>query len=118
MPSRKKPRWLLPLPEGNQRASEFNLYKPFSPAARLMKSVIVRMRAHGWQGLGSQTVQIASRQPLALERLVSEITGEERLHLCAGSGHAWNVSEVDCASEPPGWPHSRIFQNAHHQRRR
>lgn len=77
MPSRKKPRWLLPLPEGNQRASEFNLYKPFSPAARLMKSVIVRMRAHGWQGLGSQTVQIASRHPLALERLVSEITGEE-----------------------------------------
>lgn len=77
MPSRKKPRWLLPLPEGNQRASEFNLYKPFSPAARLMKSVIVRMRAHGWQGLGSQTVQIASRQPLALERLVREITGEE-----------------------------------------
>jgi hypothetical protein len=77
MPSRKKPRWLFPLPEANQHASEFNLYKPFSPTARLMKSVIVRMRAHGWQGLGSQTVQVASRQPLALERLVREITGEE-----------------------------------------
>ena len=77
-PSRKRPRWLLPLLEGNGAASEFNLYKPFSPAARLMKSLIVRMRAHGWQGLGQQTIVVVSKEPLAIERLVTEITGEQR----------------------------------------
>jgi hypothetical protein len=78
LPSRKRARWLLPLVEGNGTADEFNLYKPFSPTARLMKSLIVRMRAHGWQALGRQTIVIGSKQPLAIERLVTEITGEQR----------------------------------------
>jgi hypothetical protein len=77
LPSRKRPRWLLPLLNGNQAAGEFNLYKPFSPTARLMKSLIVRMCAHGWHALGRQTIVVASKQPLAIERLVTEITGEQ-----------------------------------------
>ena len=77
LPSRKRPRWLLPLVDGQRSVGEFNLYKPFSPAARLMKSVIVRMRAHGWHTLGRQTLMVASKQPLAIERLVAEITGEQ-----------------------------------------
>ncbi len=78
LPSRKRARWLLPFVEGNGAAGEFNLYKPFSPAARLMKSLIVGMRAHGWQALGRQTIVVASKEPLAIERLVTEITGEQR----------------------------------------
>jgi hypothetical protein len=78
LPSRKRPRWLLPLLEANQAASDFNLYQPFSPAARLMKSLIVRMRAHGWHALGRQSIVVASKEPLAIERLVTEITGEQR----------------------------------------
>ncbi|MEQ1353510.1 MAG: hypothetical protein ABLT11_05800, partial [Candidatus Acidiferrum sp.] len=43
-----------------------------------MKSLLVRMRAHGWQALGRQTIVVASKEPLAIERLVTEITGEQR----------------------------------------
>ena len=77
LPSRKRPRWLLPLLDGNQAAGELICTKPFSPTARLMKSLIVRMRAHGWHALGRQTIVVASKQPLAIERLVTEITGEQ-----------------------------------------
>lgn len=78
LPSRNRARWLLPLLERKGTAGEFDLYKPFSPAGRLMKSLIVRMRAHGWQALGRQTILVASKEPPAIERLVTEITGEQR----------------------------------------
>jgi len=79
LPSRRKARWLLPQIPGHDRVDGFQIYTPFSPAARLMKALTVRMRSIGWHGWVPHTVLIASKKPLPIEKLASEITGEANL---------------------------------------
>jgi hypothetical protein len=79
LPSRTKARWLLPQIRGHERVDGFQIYTPFSPAARLMKALTVRMRSTGWHGWVPHTVLIASKKPLPIEILASEITGETNL---------------------------------------
>jgi hypothetical protein len=79
LPSRKRARWLLPQILGNHPIDGFEIYTPFSPSARLMKAITVRLRTSGWRGWVRHNVLIASRTPLPIERLVSEVTGKTQL---------------------------------------
>ncbi|MGB2889493.1 MAG: phosphotransferase [Candidatus Acidiferrales bacterium] len=88
LPSRKQVRWLLPLTEGRSSVDGFNLYKPFSPAARLMKAVVVRIRATGWEGWARHGLLVASRKPLPIENLVRDVTGDENFTFALSLGTA------------------------------
>ncbi len=79
LPSRKRSRWLLPQTCGKHLVNGFEIYTPFSPSARLMKAVAVKLRKAAWQGWVRNSVLIASRTPLPIESLVSDITGETQL---------------------------------------
>lgn len=79
LPSRKRPRWLLPQIRGKHPVNGFEIYTPFSPSGRLMKAVAVKLRTTAWQGWVRNSVLIASRAPLPIESLVSDITGETQL---------------------------------------
>lgn len=79
LPSRKRPRWLLPQIRGKHAVNGFEIYTPFSPSGRLMKAVAVKLRTTAWQGWVRNSALIASRTPLPIESLVSDITGERQL---------------------------------------
>jgi hypothetical protein len=78
LPSRKKARWLLPLTNRTLALDGFELYKPFSTGARMMKTLVLLVRATGWSGWVQDEVLIASRSLLPIERLVSDVTGENQ----------------------------------------
>jgi len=78
LPSRKKPRWLLPLGVGEKTRRGLEIYSPYSSTARLLQSVLARAIEMGWQGWACPKVLIASEVPLALETLVHEVTGEDQ----------------------------------------
>jgi len=86
LPSRKNARWLLPRTADGERVDGFQIYAPFSRAARLMKALTVCMRATGWHGWVRHSVLIASRNPLPIEKLASEITGEREFVLSLSLG--------------------------------
>ncbi len=88
LPSRKQVRWLLPLTEGRSSPDGFDLYKPFSPAARLMKAVVVRIRATGWDGWARHGLLVASRKPLPIENLVGDVTGDQNFTFTLSLGTA------------------------------
>lgn len=79
LPSRKNARWLLPLTSKTGTFDGFELYQPFSTGARMMKSLVLLVRATGWDGWVQDEVLLASRSLLPIERLASEITGENQL---------------------------------------
>lgn len=78
LPSRKKPRWLLPLGDVEKTRQGLEIYSPYGLTARLLQSVLARAIEMGWQGWARQKVSIASEVPLALEALVHEVTGEDQ----------------------------------------
>ena len=78
LPSRKKARWLLPLTNKALALDGFELYKPFSTGARMMKTLVLLVRATGWSGWVQDEVLIASRSLLPIERLLSDVTGENQ----------------------------------------
>jgi hypothetical protein len=78
LPSRKKARWLLPPTNKTLAFDGFELYKPFSTSARMMKTLVLLVRSTGWSGWGQDEVLIASRSLLPIERLVSDVTGENQ----------------------------------------
>jgi hypothetical protein len=86
LPSRRYARWLLPQIRDGERVDGFQIYTPFSPAARLMKALTVRLRATGWHGWVRHSVLIASKKPLLIENLASEITGEKEFVLSLSLG--------------------------------
>ena len=77
LPSQSQPRWLLPLTSDRRAIDGFELYTPYSRATRLMKALVVRVRATGWEGWVRHSVLVATRTPLPIERLASEVTGEK-----------------------------------------
>jgi hypothetical protein len=86
LPSRKQARWLLPLTSEAGSLDGFELYKPFSTYARMMKTLVLLTRSTGWEGWVQHEVLLASRSLLPLERLVSEITGENDFILTLSLG--------------------------------
>jgi Phosphotransferase enzyme family len=78
LPSRRKARWLLPLTNEGRPLDGFELYKPFLVGARLMKALVLLVRATGWDGWVQHEVLLASRSPLSIERLASEVTGQNQ----------------------------------------
>lgn len=76
LPSGKAPRWLLPLGDTNQMLASCQGYTPYRPAARLLKAMLLRVIKAGWKGTGCRQVLVASKDPLPLEVLVREVTGE------------------------------------------
>ena len=76
LPSRRTPRWLLPLGDRRGTISGAQIYQPQARTMRMMKWLLIRGMQAGWDRWIRDRVLIAWREPLALERLLTEITGE------------------------------------------
>lgn len=87
LPDRSQPRWLLPV-QTSLMLSGLNLYVPFSKRGRLLKSLLTGMIRLGWKGRTSAKILLASRKPLPLQALVSQVTGEERPEFALSLGNA------------------------------
>lgn len=86
LPSRARVRWCLPLASDRTMINGFKLYTPFSPAARLLKAIVSRIGDAGWHKWAGQTVLVASRKSLPIERLLSPITDEKELTFALSLG--------------------------------
>jgi hypothetical protein len=86
LPSTKAPRWLLPLGERHRLLEAFHLYMPFAPSARLMKGLVTKAIEAGWDGWGCPRVMVASKDPLPLEALATQATGEPEPFLALSLG--------------------------------
>ncbi len=78
LPSRNAARWLLPQGDGRRALEGLQIYAPYAPAARLIKALVGGIMRAGWQGWARHGVLIASREPLPIEILVSEVAGERQ----------------------------------------
>jgi len=78
LPSRKRARWLLPPTYKGRPLDGFELYRPFSIGARILKALVLLVRATGWDAWVQDEVLMASRSILPIERLANDITGESR----------------------------------------
>jgi hypothetical protein len=76
MPSIKTPRWILPLGNSQATLRGFQIYTPYAPVARILKTLACLGIRAGWNRWGGGRVLVASRGPLPLEALVREVTGE------------------------------------------
>jgi len=94
LPSRTQPRWLLPLTDARRAIDGFELYTPYSRATRLMKALVVRVRAIGWEGWVRHSVLLAARAPLPIETLATEVTGEKHLSFAVSLGTPGPVQKV------------------------
>ncbi|MFZ0038288.1 MAG: phosphotransferase [Candidatus Acidiferrales bacterium] len=94
LPSRNQPRWLLPLTSDRRAIDGFELYTPYSRATRLMKALVVHVRATGWEGWVRHSVLVAARAPLPIEKLVSEITGEKHATFAFSLGTPGSVQKL------------------------
>lgn len=78
LPSSNEPRWLLPLGDASRLRGGFEIYTPYAPFARLVKSFTIGLMCAGWKGWRSDRILVTSKDPLPLERLVAAVTGEKR----------------------------------------
>ena len=76
VPSRRAPRWLLPLGNPAITARSFDIYVPYAPIGRLFKSIANGLFRTGWSGLFRNRVVVSSVGPLPIEELVQSVTGE------------------------------------------
>lgn len=94
LPSRTQPRWLLPLTDARRTIDGFELYTPYSRATRLMKALVVRVRATGWEGWVRHSVLMAARNPLPIEELATEVIGEKHLTFAVSLGTPGPVQKL------------------------
>ena len=78
LPSASEPRWLLPLCDASRVRGGFEIYTPYAPMARLLKSFTIGLLRAGWKGSLRDRILVTSQEPLPLERLVTDVTGERR----------------------------------------
>lgn len=78
LPSRKAPRWLLPIGDPRSTRMGVQIYTPYNRNARMMKGLLIRIIRTGWSGWARSRVLVASREPLPIERLVREVIGERQ----------------------------------------
>jgi hypothetical protein len=94
LPSRKAPRWLLPLDDGHRMLQGFQMYTPNAWSGAMLKATVTGFIKAGWNGWGRPRVLIASRQRLPLEKLVSEVTGEPELTFSMSLGFGGNFRKL------------------------
>lgn len=94
LPSRTQPRWLLPLASDGRAIDGFELYTPYSPLTRLLKALVVGARATRWNVWARRNLLVAARAPLALEKLASEITGENHVTFAFSVGTPGSVQKL------------------------
>ncbi len=94
LPSSKAPRWLFPLGDRHRMLEGFRIYTPYAPTAQTLKSIVRRLIQVGWDGWGWPRVLVASREPLPLEDLVREVTGEREPTFAMSLGVAGNVRKL------------------------
>ena len=78
LPSRSRPRWLLPIGASCGMLAATQMYFPHRRTARILKSLVTGIIKTGWDGWLGSRVLIASKEALPLEGLVRDITGEQR----------------------------------------
>jgi hypothetical protein len=76
VPSRSAPHWLLPLGNPAITARSFDIYVPYAPVGRVLKSIANGLFRSGWSGLLRNRVLVSSAGPLPIENLVQSLTGE------------------------------------------
>ena len=76
LPSHSAPRWLLPLGNLHWTISGAEIYAPYARKARMMKGLLTALIRTGWSGWTRDRVLITSREPLPINALVTEVTGE------------------------------------------
>jgi hypothetical protein len=94
LPSRKFPRWLLPLESASAKLHGFRFYQPYLLRGRLLKGFFVAAIRAGWRGWGCPRVLIAARESLTLERFIREVTGEERPIFSFKLGESYQRSKL------------------------
>ncbi len=78
IPSSYATRWLIPIDNKRWAISGFGIYQPFNTTAKMLKKLLVYLTNVGWTGWARDTAVIASREPLEIESLVTQLTGELR----------------------------------------
>jgi phosphotransferase family enzyme len=78
LPSRKAPRWLLPLGSPGATLESLRVYTPYALPARIKKLLLLGALKTGWTGWARHKVFVASQSFLPLEVLVSDVTGEAK----------------------------------------
>jgi hypothetical protein len=76
VPSATATRWIIPIGNRYLTVSGLRFCMPSAAVARFLKKVLVTATAIGWTGWARHKLLVASRQPLTIESLVREVTGE------------------------------------------
>lgn len=76
IPSRNIPRWVLPIGDRSCMVAGTSMYQPHKWAPRAIKKALIGMMKMGWTGELCPKILIASTGKLALETLVTGVTGE------------------------------------------
>ena len=94
LPSREAPRWVLPTDDAQQIAKAFQIYQPYTMKARILKRLVSGAIKIGWIRRLLPRILVASINPLPLERLVTELTGERRPSFALSLGTATRYSKL------------------------
>src|ERR1700730_39015 len=76
LPSRKLPRWLLPLGNPAIAVKSFDIYAPYARSGRILKWIANGLLLSGWTGFPQNRVLVSFSGRLPLEELVHQLTGE------------------------------------------
>src|SRR5579864_378712 len=76
LPSARTTRWIIPIGDSQCTSSGLNVYAPYAYSARVLKRLLLAVAKTGLVRLTRHKVLVISRNPLNLELLVSEVTGE------------------------------------------
>ena len=74
LPSRREPRYLLPLGDSRTTLEAFRVYTPYALGARVRKGLLAQIVKMGWSGWAMHSLHVG--EPVGLKALVSNITGE------------------------------------------
>lgn len=88
LPSKRAPRWLLPLGDTQTTLQGFDIFAPYAPSARLAKKVLGWAIRGGWQGWAWHKIRVESQGSLPLENLIQEIVGERSPVFSVSMGRA------------------------------
>lgn len=94
LPSCRAPRCLLPLENRHRMFEGFQVYRPYARTSTILKGIANRFIKGGWSGWGGTRVLIASREPLPLKKLVTEVTGEVDISFAMSLGSRGNIPKL------------------------
>lgn len=94
LPSREAPRWVLPTDDADQISEAFQIYQPYTMKARMLKRLLSAAIKIGWVRKLHPRLLVASTNPLPLERLVTELTGERQPSFALSLGSATRYSKL------------------------